>query len=88
MCTIIETPVFQKQAAIFWSEEERLEFIAYISTNPLDGVDIAGADGARKIRWGRSGKGKRGGVRVIYFNVLDDGYLCRKRNREHQCQTN
>jgi mRNA-degrading endonuclease RelE of RelBE toxin-antitoxin system len=28
--------------------------------------------GARKVRWGRAGKGKRGGVRVIYFHLADD----------------
>jgi mRNA-degrading endonuclease RelE of RelBE toxin-antitoxin system len=24
------------------------------------------------VRWGRAGKGKRGGVRVIYFHLIDD----------------
>ncbi|HVC00016.1 MAG TPA: type II toxin-antitoxin system RelE/ParE family toxin [Candidatus Dormibacteraeota bacterium] len=28
---------------------------------------VAGTGGVRKARWGRPGKGKRGGVRVIYF---------------------
>jgi mRNA-degrading endonuclease RelE of RelBE toxin-antitoxin system len=30
------------------------------------------ADGARKVRWGRAAKGKRGGVRVIYFHLTED----------------
>lgn len=25
------------------------------------------------MRWGRAGHGKRGGVRVIYFNFVEDG---------------
>lgn len=25
------------------------------------------------MRWGRAGHGKRGGVRVIYFNFAEDG---------------
>jgi hypothetical protein len=35
-------------------------------------MSFAGADGARKVRWGRPGRGKRGGVRVIYFNLTAD----------------
>ena len=29
--------------------------------------------GIRKVRWGKAGRGKRGGVRVIYFNRLSAG---------------
>jgi mRNA-degrading endonuclease RelE of RelBE toxin-antitoxin system len=69
MRTVIETPTFQKQAEKIWSEDERLAFIDWIAANPLAGDVIPGADGARKIRWAIAGKGKRGGVRVIYFNL-------------------
>ena len=31
----------------------------------------SGSGGCRKVRWSRSGMGKRGGARVIYFNVVD-----------------
>jgi len=31
--------------------------------------------GVRKVRWRSSGQGKRGGVRVIYFNMLEDGKI-------------
>lgn len=69
--TVIETPTFQKQAEKLWSEDERLAFIDWIAANPLAGDVIPGADGARKIRWGRAGSGKSGGVRVIYFNLTE-----------------
>jgi len=36
---------------------------------------ISGADGARKIRWSAGQRGKRGGARVIYFN-LDANRIC------------
>jgi mRNA-degrading endonuclease RelE of RelBE toxin-antitoxin system len=71
MRTVVETPTFQRQASKLWSEEERLEFIDWIANNPLAGDVIPGADGARKVRWGRAGSGKSGGVRVIYFNLTD-----------------
>ena len=28
--------------------------------------------GVRKVRWARSGSGKSGGVRVIYYNMLEE----------------
>lgn len=73
MRTVIETPTFQKQAEKIWSEEQRLAFIDWIASNPLAGDVIPGADGARKVRWSIAGKGKRGGVRVIYFNLTEQG---------------
>jgi mRNA-degrading endonuclease RelE of RelBE toxin-antitoxin system len=69
--TVIETPTFQKQAEKLWSEAERQAFIDWIAANPLAGDVIPGADGARKVRWGRAGSGKSGGVRVIYFNLTE-----------------
>jgi hypothetical protein len=41
----------------------------------LAGDVIPGADGARKVRWGRAGAGKRGGVRVVYFNLTAQGVV-------------
>lgn len=75
MRTVIETPTFQKQAEKLWSEAERLEFIAWIAANPMAGDVIPNADGARKVRWSRAGSGKRGGVRIIYFNITEQGVL-------------
>ena len=75
MRTVIETPTFQKQAEKIWSESERLAFIDWIAVNPLAGDVIPGTDGARKVRWGRAGSGKRGGVRVVYFNLTEQGVV-------------
>ena len=72
MSPVIETPTFQKQVATVWTEACRLEFIAWIAANPTAGDVIPGADGARKVRWAVQGKGKRGGARVVYFNLSDD----------------
>lgn len=75
MKTVIETPTFQKQDESIWTEDERLAFISWISQNPLAGDVIPGADGARKVRWSAAGKGKRGGVRVIYFNLVEQDVI-------------
>lgn len=72
MRTVIETPTFQKQADLIWTENERLEFIAWIAAHPEVGDVIPSAEGARKVRWKRAGTGKSGGTRIIYFNLVDD----------------
>ena len=72
MRTVIETPTFRKQAAAVWSDEEREAFVDFIAENPDAGDVIPGADSARKVRWQRTGMGKRGGTRVIYFHLGGD----------------
>jgi hypothetical protein len=67
LITVAETPVFVRQAKEVWSEEEHDEFVLYIAGNPEAGTVIPDTGGVRKLRWGRAGSGKRGGVRVIYF---------------------
>ncbi len=44
-----------------------MEFKIYIGLNPYSGNLIPGTGGIRKIRWQGSGRGKRGGARVIYY---------------------
>jgi len=68
MRTVVESPTFQKQAARLWSDDERVAFIDWIAANPEAGDVIPGAQRVRKVRWGRTGSRKAGGVRVIYFN--------------------
>ena len=75
MYTVIETAVFQRHADEIWSAIERQEFIVWLANNPLAGDVIPCTGGLRKVRWGRSGMGKRGGARVIYYNLLNDGEI-------------
>ncbi|WAW10385.1 transcriptional regulator [Oxalobacter vibrioformis] len=75
MYTVSETGIFQRYADEIWAEDERLGFIHWIAQNPFAGDVIPGAQGIRKVRWKSSGRGKRGGARVIYYNMLDDGHI-------------
>jgi len=75
MKTVIETPTFSKQVNKIWREDERLAFIDFIAQNPTAGEVIPQSEGARKVRWSAKGTGKRGGVRVIYFNQDIDGIV-------------
>lgn len=67
MYTVVESPLFQSKWPSYWSEDERGEFASYIAYHPFAGAVVPGTAGIRKIRWHRSGRGKSGGVRVIYF---------------------
>jgi len=75
MHTVVETPLFASLWPDYWSEDERAEFAAFLSANPHAGEVVRHSGGCRKVRWAREGTGKRGGVRVIYFNQLDDGRI-------------
>ena len=73
--TVAQTSVFQKHAARSWSDDELDQFVNWIALNPLAGDVIPGSGGIRKVRWAASGRGKRGGARVIYFNVMKQGTI-------------
>jgi hypothetical protein len=49
------------------TEDEREAFVDYVAANPEAGDLIPETGGLRKVRWGRQGSGKRGGVRVVYY---------------------
>lgn len=75
MYTVIETPVFVRAASEIWTDTQRMAFINWLAANPESGDVIPGSGGCRKLRWTRTGMGKRGGVRVIYFNQLARGEI-------------
>ncbi len=65
--TVAETQLFVRAAEKIWSEDERAGLVDFIAHNPEAGDVIPGTGGMRKLRWARSGSGKRGGARVVYF---------------------
>jgi len=67
MQTVVETRHFVARAGKLLSENERDELIDFLATHPLRGDVLAGTGGIRKVRFARTGRGKSGGVRVIYY---------------------
>ena len=67
MQTIAETPTFVRQAGELLSESEHAALMVYLASNPLAGDEIVGTGGVRKVRFAARGRGKSGGVRVIYY---------------------
>lgn len=56
-------------------DDEFRAFQEILINDPEAGDTISGTGGFRKIRWSRPGMGKRGGVRVIYYNVTKKGRI-------------
>lgn len=75
MFTIAETEIFSRYVSDYWTEEERAEFAIWIAEHYDAGDVVRGSGGYRKVRWARRGSGKRGGMRGIYFNTLEDGTI-------------
>lgn len=63
----IETSVFTKFITKYLSDDEYLGLQSFLLKHPDVGKIIRGTGGVRKLRWAVPGKGKRGGLRVIYY---------------------
>lgn len=70
----VEAPPFTRQLSEYLSEDAYCELQAHLSANPETGGLMPGTGGFRKMRWAdeRRGKGRRGGLRVIYFHFSSD----------------
>ena len=67
MYTFVETPLFTRLVGEYLSDEEYFALQAAIAEDPERGSLIRGSGGVRKLRWALPGRGKRGGLRVIYY---------------------
>jgi hypothetical protein len=65
--TIVETSVFARKAEKLLTADERDDLMMYLSRYYAAGDEIPGTGGVRKLRYAASGRGKSGGVRVIYY---------------------
>lgn len=67
MFEFIETPLFTKALARYLDDDEYAGLQHHLNEHPEAGVVVPGTGGVRKLRWAVSGRGKRGGLRVIYY---------------------
>lgn len=67
MLMFVETPLFSRLVHDYISDVEYAALQAELALRPDAGTVVPGSGGVRKIRWGVAGRGKRGGVRVVYF---------------------
>jgi hypothetical protein len=68
----IEAPAFARFRDDYLDDDGLAEMQGYLAANPEAGDLVPGAGGIRKLRWKdhRRGKGRRGGIRVIYYCFL------------------
>lgn len=84
---LIVTTTYERAIRKLIAEDARERMEAQIVANPADAPVIPGTGGIRKLRWAGSGRGKRGGIRTIYYYHADPAavYLpmaCAKADRE------
>jgi mRNA-degrading endonuclease RelE of RelBE toxin-antitoxin system len=74
MFEFIEAPAFKRYREHYLDDDAFAQLQAALMDNPEAGDLVPSAGGIRKLRWkdARRGKGKRGGLRIIYYCFLTD----------------
>jgi mRNA-degrading endonuclease RelE of RelBE toxin-antitoxin system len=75
MFEFIETPFFTKALDRYLDDDEYRELQTHLDKYPDSGKVVPGSGGVRKLRWAAEGRGKRGGLRIIYYLRLTRGEL-------------
>ena len=70
----VEAPAFSRNLSHYLQDEGYRDLQARLSVNPELGDLMPGTGGFRKVRWAdeRRGKGRRGGLRIIYYYFASD----------------
>lgn len=75
MLTFIETRLFTRLFDELFSDDALVQLQEYLSDDPEAGNVIPNSGGIRKLRWAASGRGKRGGLRIIYYFRAKHGQI-------------
>ena len=75
MLTFVELSSFATVRDKYLNDDEFASLQFYLAEHPDAGDVIPRSGGCRKLRWAIEGRGKRGGVRVIYFLCLKSGQI-------------
>lgn len=75
MFSFIETKLFTRLVQDYLTDEEYQGLQALLIEQPEAGTVVPGSGGVRKLRWRATGRGKRGGYRVIYYAKIESGII-------------
>jgi len=67
----VETKAFSRRIVTLLTDDEYRGLQDHLVKYPDAGATIRGTGGIRKLRWAGEGKGKSGGVRIIYYWAMD-----------------
>ena len=71
----VETPTFTRLITTLLSDDEYADLQVELATDPERGALIRGGGGIRKVRFAVQGRGKSGGIRVIYYWVKSRDHI-------------
>lgn len=71
----IETSLFTKYRSSYLNDEDYRSLQDYLIEQSEAGALIQGTGGLRKLRWNMGAKGKRGGIRIIYYFELKKSHI-------------
>jgi len=71
----IESRLFERIRDRYLDDDQYRLLQAVLMERPESGDLIRGSGGIRKVRWSERGKGKSGGLRVIYYLITRREHL-------------
>jgi len=75
MYSFIESKLFSRLLGDYLTDDEYAELQTALADAPERGAVVPGSGGVRKLRWSQPGRGKRGGIRVIYYAKTHEGII-------------
>ena len=75
MYSFVESRLFTRLVGDYLTDDEYARLQVALAESPDRGAIVPGSGGVRKLRWAQPGRGKRGGVRVIYYARTHEGVI-------------
>jgi len=75
MFSFVESKLFTRLIGDYLTDDEYGRLQAKLIKAPESGAVVPGSRGVRKLRWAQPGRGKRGGIRLIYYAKTREGVI-------------